>query len=120
MLVDRVQIQQVLVNLIRNALDAMTDSRDGELVISTRLESSGMALISISDNGPGVAPELYQTLFQPFVTTKARGMGIGLSISRSICEAHGGRLWMEPRKGGGAVFCLTLPLAVSVEAIRHG
>ena len=119
-LVDRVQIQQVLVNLIRNALDAMTDSRDGELVISTRLESSGMALISISDNGPGVAPELYQTLFQPFVTTKARGMGIGLSISRSICEAHGGRLWMEPRKGGGAVFCLTLPLAVSVEAIRHG
>lgn len=117
-LADRVQIQQVLVNLIRNALDAMSDCTNRELAIETAKTVGGMVQISISDNGPGVPSELSDTLFQPFVTTKVRGMGIGLSISRSICEAHGGRLWTEPHRGGGAVFCLTLPLADRMEGAR--
>ena len=117
-LADRVQIQQVLVNIIRNSLDAMSDCINRELAIETANTGGGMVLISISDNGPGVPAELSQTLFQPFVTTKVRGMGIGLSISRSICEAHGGRLWTEPHRGGGAVFCLTLPLADRLEVAR--
>lgn len=106
-LADRVQVQQVLVNLVRNAVDAMEDSPRRELTISVgRLDDH--ALITVSDTGPGIAPQIAENLFAPFMTTKRDGMGVGLSISRTIIEAHGGRLWVEPTKGGGATFKFTL------------
>jgi two-component system sensor kinase FixL len=108
---DRIQVQQVVVNLIRNGIDAMREAGTPSpaLVVATILEGTGNAVrISVTDNGPGVAPGT--DVFAPFVTTKAGGMGIGLSVSRSIVEAHGGRIWMGPAPAGGAVFAFTLPL----------
>ena len=110
-LADRVQIQQVLVNLIRNAVEAMASCWRRQLTICSRRRSDGMVEVSIADTGTGVAPEIVEQLFQPFVSTKREGMGLGLSISRTIVEAHGGRMWAEPNKGGGAVFRFTLPQA---------
>jgi two-component system sensor kinase FixL len=109
-LVDKVQIQQVLLNLIRNAIEAMTDanSERRELVVSSRPTEDGMIEVSVADTGPGIAPQVAEQLFKPFVTTKQHGMGIGLSISRTIVEAHGGKLWAQPNPGGGAIFRLTL------------
>ena len=106
--VDRVQIQQVLLNLMRNGLEAMEASDTREL--SVRIEAAdGMVQVSIADSGPGVPPEVEAQLFQPFVTTKADGMGIGLSVCRTIVEAHGGRLWMAANPDGGSVFHFTVP-----------
>jgi two-component system sensor kinase FixL len=108
---DRIQVQQVVVNLIRNGIDAMREAgtHSPAIVVATVLEGTGNAVrISVTDNGPGVAPGT--DVFAPFVTTKAGGMGIGLSVSRSIVEAHGGRIWMGPAPAGGAVFAFTLPL----------
>jgi two-component system, LuxR family, sensor kinase FixL len=107
-LADKVQVQQVLLNLIRNAIEAMEETDKRELTISAVPADGGMVLISVADTGPGIAPEIMSQLFQPFVTTKRQGMGVGLSISRTIIEAHGGRIWVEPNPGGGAVFHLTL------------
>jgi two-component system sensor kinase FixL len=109
-LVDKVQIQQVLLNLMRNAIEAMAESESvsRELRISTRLGEEGMVEISVADTGPGISPAVAEQLFQPFVTTKRHGMGVGLSISRTIVEAHGGRLWAEPNPDGGAIFRLTV------------
>jgi two-component system sensor kinase FixL len=107
-LVDRVQIQQVLLNLIRNAIDAMADSTTRELLVGTRLVDDDMIEVSVADSGPGIAPEVASQLFQPFVTTKRQGMGVGLSISRTIVDAHGGRIWVESNPGGGTVFRFTL------------
>ncbi|MEQ1491619.1 MAG: PAS domain S-box protein [Terricaulis sp.] len=109
-LVDRVQIQQVIVNLVRNALDAMHEQPERKLKVSTAVAGE-MATVTIADTGPGLDPGAAKKLFEPFVTTKASGMGVGLSISRTIVEAHGGRIWTEPRPGGGAVFLFTVPLA---------
>jgi two-component system sensor kinase FixL len=114
-IVDRVQIQQVIVNLVRNALDAMQAQGGGRLNVSTTVEN-GMAAVSIVDTGPGVDEQAAARLFQPFVTTKANGMGVGLSICRSIVEAHGGKIWTEPNPGGGAIFRFTVPLADEEEA----
>lgn len=107
-LVDRVQIQQVLLNLIRNAIEAMQDSDRRELGISTAPANTDLLTISVSDTGSGISPELADQLFQPFFTTKKHGMGVGLSISRTIVEAHGGQLWVESNPGGGTVFRFTL------------
>jgi two-component system, LuxR family, sensor kinase FixL len=110
-IVDRVQIQQILVNLLRNAMDAMEGSTRRELTIAARGSSKGMIEIVVSDTGPGIAEEVADKLFQPFVTTKSSGMGVGLSISRTIAEAHGGNLWVESNPSGGASFHLILPAA---------
>lgn len=107
-LADRVQIQQVLLNLIRNSMDAMTDSERRELLISAEKDDDAMVKIRVSDTGSGISPDLMDRLFQPFVTTKVHGMGVGLSISRTIIDAHGGRIWAEPRPGGGTTFNFTL------------
>ena len=108
-LVDRVQIQQVLLNLLRNAVEAMLGSSRRELVVSTAAGDDDTVVVSVADSGPGVSEEVVAGLFQPFVTTKDTGMGVGLSISRTIVEAHGGRMWFEPNEGGGVVFRFSLP-----------
>jgi two-component system sensor kinase FixL len=111
-LVDRVQIQQVLVNLIRNAIDAMAKSPKRELVVATRPVEGDMVEISVSDTGPGIDPAVAANLFHPFQTTKAHGMGLGLSICRTIIEAHGGRIGVDPPSGSGATFRFTVPSPV--------
>jgi two-component system sensor kinase FixL len=116
-LADKVQIQQVLLNLLRNAVEAMESSQRRELVISTSSERDGMIAISVADTGPGIAPEIMSQLFQPFVTNKPHGMGVGLSISRTIVEAHGGQIGVEPNPGGGTIFRFTLR-AVTQEDFR--
>jgi two-component system sensor kinase FixL len=108
---DRVQIQQVLLNLIRNGIDAMEDQPRRELVISSDLTEEGAARVSVADSGSGIAEDVLEKLFQPFMTTKPQGMGVGLSISRSIIEAHGGRIWAEANPRGGTIFRFTLPPA---------
>jgi two-component system sensor kinase FixL len=105
--VDRIQVQQVLVNLIRNAIDAMIDSPRRALSIATR-GKDGFVEVIVTDTGSGIAEPIAAQLFQPFVTSKQNGMGIGLSICRTIVEAHGGRIWFEPADGGGTAFHFTL------------
>lgn len=112
-LVDRVQIQQVLVNLFRNALEAMTHSARRELIAANSKAPDDMIEISISDTGHGFAEGVEAHLFQTFFTTKETGMGVGLSISRSIIEAHGGRMQAESNASGGATFRFTLPAATN-------
>lgn len=110
-LADRVQIQQVLVNLFRNALDAMAQSPRRELIATNRNIADDLIELEVSDTGPGFQDDVLPKLFQTFFTTKENGMGVGLSISRSIIEAHGGRMWAESNASGGATFRFTLPAA---------
>jgi two-component system sensor kinase FixL len=112
-LVDRVQIQQVLLNLIRNAVEAMHDLPHGRLTIKTVRREPGFIEVIVSDSGPGLAPEIAANLFAPFQSTKAAGMGVGLSISRTIIEAHEGRIWADASPYGGASFHFTLPDATN-------
>jgi two-component system, LuxR family, sensor kinase FixL len=107
-LADKVQIQQVLLNLMRNALEAMEGCAKRELLVSTALAGEGMIAIGVADTGAGIAPEIASQLFYPFVTTKRNGMGVGLSISRTIVEGHGGQINCEPNPAGGTIFRLTL------------
>ncbi|HEX3505158.1 MAG TPA: PAS domain S-box protein [Xanthobacteraceae bacterium] len=117
-LADKVQIQQVLLNLMRNAIEAMEISPTRDLVIATALADNNMIEIRVTDTGSGIAPEIAGQLFQPFVTTKRHGMGVGLSISRTIIEAHGGTITVGANPGGGTIFILTLP-AVAQEETSH-
>ncbi len=108
---DPVQIGQVLSNLLRNALEAIGDPLGGRVAVSTALEDDGMIRCDISDNGPGLADLVEERLFEPLTSTKASGMGVGLSISKSIIEAHYGRIRAQSNPRGGTVFSFTLPLA---------
>jgi PAS domain S-box-containing protein len=107
--VSRIQIQQVLVNLIRNAFDAMADQNRQEVTLATQSLGNGMTAVVVSDIGPGIDGDIAGRLFEPFVSNKHDGMGLGLSISRSIVEAHGGQLTAEAKPGGGTSFRFTLP-----------
>jgi len=118
-LADKVQIQQVLLNLFRNAMESVAQGERRELRVSSRPSADGMVEVAVADTGPGISPDIAAQLFQPFVTTKPQGMGVGLSISRTIIEAHGGQIWTEPNPGGGAVFKFTLR-ALSKEDIGDG
>ena len=109
-LCDRIQIQQVLINLIRNAIEAIARAEKREILISSRPAGDRIE-VSVADTGPGIAPEHLDTLFSQFMTTKSGGMGIGLPISRTIVELHGGQIWAENRPEGGAIFRFTLPRA---------
>ena len=111
---DRVQLQQVVLNLILNAMEAMSSVEEGarELSISTELSQPNGLLVAISDSGPGIDPEHLDRVFAPFYTTKTSGMGMGLSICRSIIDAHRGRLWAEANRPRGAIFQFTLPAGV--------
>jgi two-component system, LuxR family, sensor kinase FixL len=108
--IDRIQVQQVLLNLIRNGIEAMLGGPKREMTIATSHEG-GAVEFSLSDTGSGLAPEVARRLFQPFVTTKENGMGIGLSICQSIIEAHNGRIWAAPNASSGTTFFFRLPVA---------
>lgn len=108
-LADATQLQQVVLNLVRNAIEAMQAVEKRELVIASRQTEEGMVELSITDSGPGLDPEVASQLFMPFISTKAKGMGIGLAICRSIVDAHHGQIRAEPAEGGGTSFLVTLP-----------
>jgi len=118
---DRVQLQQVILNLIRNGSDAMStvDDRPRELWLRTEREGDRVRL-SVKDAGIGLEPQSLERLFQTFYTTKDDGMGIGLSVSRSIIENHGGRLWATPNDGPGVTFSFSIPVSVSEQVISNG
>jgi two-component system sensor kinase FixL len=108
--VDPIQIQQVILNLVRNSMEAMEKHSGNErcITVATRLDTADGIEVTITDTGPGLAPEIAGKIFNTFVTTKSEGMGIGLSICKSIVEAHGGELLTRQRPGGGAVFSFVL------------
>ena len=110
---DRVQLEQVILNLVANAIDAFgeTSNENRRITVRTALRDEATAELSVSDTGPGVRADALKQIFEPFFTTKKDGMGMGLAISRTIVEAHGGRLWAENKGGGGAIFRLTLPVS---------
>jgi signal transduction histidine kinase len=109
---DRVQLQQVVLNLAVNALDAMSQSDGAARLLSVGAQRDGStAKVSVCDTGPGIAPEHRESVFDAFFTTKTTGLGVGLSISKSIVESHGGRLWLNSEPGNGAAFHFTVPLA---------
>ena len=110
-LVDKVQIDQVLINLIRNSIEAIRQAGNsaGQVDIATRVTAAGAIEVTVADNGPGVDPLIASSLFEPYQTSKETGMGMGLSISRSIIEAHNGKLWFDQQRQQGALFYLSLP-----------
>ena len=109
---DRVQLQQVLLNLIMNGVQAMSGvtERARELMVSSSLAEPGSVLVSVEDTGVGLDPAVAERIFEPFFTTKSEGLGMGLSICRSIVEAHRGRLWASPRDPHGAAIRFTVPI----------
>ncbi|WP_346297510.1 CHASE3 domain-containing protein [Rhodopseudomonas sp. P1] len=118
--VDRIQIQQVLVNLLRNAFEAMRDQSERKLSVVSTPVSGGMVELAVADNGPGIDPAIVERLFQPFSTTKADGMGVGLSISQTIIQAHGGDITVEAKAEGGTIFRISLPSATQNQQEDRG
>jgi two-component system, LuxR family, sensor kinase FixL len=114
-LADKVQIQQVVLNLMRNAIEAMENAARRDLVVGAVPAAGGMVEVFVSDTGHGISPAVAAQLFQAFTTTKQQGMGVGLSICRTIVEAHGGRIWVEPNADGGSIFRFTLPAVAREE-----
>jgi len=116
---DRMQLQQVILNLVINGIDSIEGSENGErkIIGRTALVDTASAEVTIEDSGPGIPPDKAEQIFEPFFTSKAGGMGMGLSIARTIVESHRGRIWAENRSGGGAIFRFRVPLA-SVVARR--
>ena len=114
---DKIQIQQVLLNLLRNAAEAVADQEERRDIALLTETSENIIQISVVDNGPGLPEEVKAKLFQPFVSTKSTGMGVELSICHTIITAHEGRLWAEPNPEGGTIFRLTLPLAPADEQV---
>ena len=110
LMLDRIQIGQVIINLVRNAVEAMEASTTQDLIVTTQALPEAVE-IAVADTGPGIAPEVAERLFQPFVTSKAGGLGLGLSICRELVEAHGGLLTMSPVASGGTRFVIRLPTA---------
>ena len=108
---DRVQLQQVFMNLVINAIEAMKDS-GGDLTVKSQVQDNQLQF-SVSDTGVGLPTEKVDQIFSPFFTTKPQGSGMGLAISRSIVESHGGQLWASANSGGGATFDFTLPIQVT-------
>jgi len=108
---DRVQLQQVILNLMLNAVDALMSrpATNRKLLIRTGAGTEGTVNVAVRDSGPGIPPDKLEWVFEPFFTTKTDGMGMGLAIARSILHSHGGRLWAENAPGGGATFTLALP-----------
>ena len=107
---DRIQIQQVVLNLTRNAIEAMKEGgHTGAIAVGVQGNGHGEIAVSVADRGPGVAPADAERIFDPFYSTKGTGLGVGLSICRAIVEAHGGRLSLAPNAGGGSIFRFTLP-----------
>jgi C4-dicarboxylate-specific signal transduction histidine kinase len=119
---DRVQLQQVILNLLLNAADAMDgiEDRPRSLLVRTGYESSGAVRLEVRDAGTGIDPATVEKLFEAFHTTKANGLGVGLSICRSIIESHEGRIWAMPNDGPGATFCLSVPVAPEPSACAVG
>jgi signal transduction histidine kinase len=113
---DSVQVQQVMMNLIMNSIDAMKDvDRERLLAIRSRRAEDGQVIISVSDSGVGLPQQQADKIFDPFFTTKPHGIGMGLRISRSIVESHGGRLWAEGNSPHGASFSFTLPIPAELQ-----
>jgi two-component system CheB/CheR fusion protein len=108
---DSVQIQQVLLNLVRNACDAMSASENRQLTLTTDGALKDGAGILVADTGKGVPLELQDKVFEPFITSKTHGLGLGLAISRTILKAHSGSIWCKQNPGGGAIFAFSLPAA---------
>lgn len=115
--IDKVQIQQVLTNLIRNGVEAMTGADRRELALSTRIDGEGFAEVCVSDTGAGLPAKVVERLFQPFVTTKDKRMGIGLTICKSIVESHGGSIWAIKQQPEGTGFVFRLPIEEESEAV---
>jgi PAS domain S-box-containing protein len=109
-LMDKIRIQQVVVNLVRNAIEALNDTANGRVAVTAARVDPELAVVTVRDNGPGLAAAVKDQLFEPFVTSKSTGMGVGLSICRSIVEEHGGRLTVEENATGGVTFRFTFPL----------
>ena len=109
---NRVQIQQVLLNLIRNSIEAIDNAgiTDGHVILRTRTPKDSCFLVTVEDNGPGIPPAMRDHLFEAFQTSRQSGMGMGLSISRSIIQEHHGNIWLDKSDPGKAVFCIKLPL----------
>ena len=118
-MIDRVQIQQVVMNLVRNSMDALSAMDDRALTVRTIRDTEGAVRIDVIDTGPGLAKDVAERLFQPFVTTKPGGIGIGLSICKSIVDAHGGKLWTTANPKGGTVFHISLPTSRNDQVV-HG
>ena len=109
-LIDRIEVQQVVLNILRNAIEAFEGPGERKIRVSTGAVGSEKVRVDIRDNGPGLAPEIADDPFRPFQTTKEDGLGIGLAISRTIIDAHGGQLWAKNLPEGGAAFCFSLPV----------